>query len=130
MAPRHPMLDRAFGLAEAGRVTEGMKIIERLAGLGEPEALFTLADLYWRGGPVAQDFARGRTLFRRASDAGHPMALRAYTNLLANGIAGPADWAAAIRRLRAEAQGDVRRAQMLALIETMAPGVVQVPRRR
>ena len=113
------MLTHAFGLAEAGREAEAMTIIERLAGLGEPEALFTLADLHWRGGPVKQDFARGRTLFRRASDAGHPMALRAYTNLLANGIAGPADWPAAMLRLRVEAQGDSRRAQMLALIEAM-----------
>ena len=119
MQPRDPKLAHAFDLAEAGRTAEAMTIIERLAGLGEPEALFTLADIHWRGGPVPQDFARGRTLFRRASDAGHPMALRAYTNLLANGIAGPADWPAAMRRLRAEAQMDARRAQMLALIEKM-----------
>ena len=119
MQTRHPMLIQAFALAEAGRMAEGIAIIERLAGLGEAEALFTLADLHWRGGPVAQDFARGRTLLHRASDAGHPIALRAYTNLLASGIAGPANWSAAIRRLRAEALGDVRRAQMLTLIETM-----------
>lgn len=113
------MLANAFALAQAGRVSEAMPIIERLAAQGDSEALFTLADAHWRGGPVPQDYARGRTLFGRASDAGHPMALRAYTNLLANGIAGAADWPAAMRRLRDEARGDTRRAQMLSLIEAM-----------
>jgi prolyl 4-hydroxylase len=119
MQTRHPMLTQAFALAETGRETEAMTIIERLAAQGEPEALFTLADLHWRGGPVPQDFARGRMLFGKASDAGHPMALRAYTNLLASGIAGVADWPGAMRRLRVEARGDMRRAHMLALIEAM-----------
>ena len=119
MQSRHPDLAHAFSLAQAGREAEAMAIIERLAALGEPEALFTLADAYWRGGPVPQDFARGRMLFGKASDAGHPMALRAYTNLLASGIAGAADWPGAMRRLREEARGDLRRAQMLSLIEAM-----------
>ncbi len=119
MQPQHPMLTQAFALAEAGRTAEGVAIIERLAGVGDPEALFALADLHWRGALLQQDFVRGRKLFGRASDAGHPMALRAYTNLLASGIAGPADWPTAIRRLRAEARIDARRAQMLALIEQM-----------
>jgi len=113
------MLTHAFKLSQAGRDAEAMAIIERLAAEGEPEALFTLADVHWRGGPVPQDFVRGRELFGKASDAGHPMALRAYTNLLANGIAGPADWPGAMRRLREEARGDTRRAQMLSLIEAM-----------
>jgi prolyl 4-hydroxylase len=114
------MLTHAFGLAEAGREAEAMAIIERLAGLGEPEALFALADVHWRGSDtVKQNFARGRTLFGRASEAGHPIALRAYTNLLANGIGGLAEWPAAIRRLGQEARLDTRRAQMLSLIEAM-----------
>jgi len=114
-----PMLAHAFALAQAGRLTEAIPIIERLASQGDPEALFALADAYWRGGPVRQDFAHARMLFGKASDAGHPIALRAYTNLLASGIAGPADWPGAMRRLRDEARGDTRRAQMLALIEAM-----------
>lgn len=135
MQPRHPMLAHAFAVAQAGREAEAMAIIERLAAQGEPEALFTLADLHWRGGPVKQDFARGRELFGRASDAGHPMALRAYTNLLASGIAGSADWQGAMRRLREEARSDTRRAQMLSLIEAMDldeqgdPGSVPAGRR-
>src|SRR3954468_12153246 len=119
MQQRHPQLAHAFAIAQAGRESEALAIIERLAAQKEPEALFTLADLHWRGGPVRQDFAKGRRLFGLAGDAGHPMALRAYTNLLASGIAAPADWPAAMRRLREEAQGDTRRAQMLSLIEAM-----------
>jgi prolyl 4-hydroxylase len=113
------MLTQAFALAKDGQPEEAMRIITELARRGEPEALFTLGDQYWRGGAVPQDHARGRELFRLASDAGHPMARRAYTNLLANGIAGPADWPAAMRRLREEAAGDTRRAQMASLIAAM-----------
>ncbi|HEY5711182.1 MAG TPA: 2OG-Fe(II) oxygenase [Allosphingosinicella sp.] len=119
MQPRHPMLAHAFSLARSGRVAEGMTILKRLAEEGEPEALFTLAETIWVGGPVPQDFAAGRDLFRRASEAGHAQAARAFTNLLASGIAGPRDWPAALARLREEAKTDPARARMLALIERM-----------
>jgi prolyl 4-hydroxylase len=55
-----------------------------------------------------------------AAAAGNPVALRACTNLLASGIAGPRDWAGALRRLAEEARSDSRRAQMLSLIAAMA----------
>lgn len=115
----HPMLAEAFALSGVGRNDEAVALIERLAGQGHPDGLFTLADLYWRGAAVQCDYAKGRALFRRAADAGHPIALRAYTNLLASGIAGERNWPTAIERLRAEARIDTRRAQMLALIEAM-----------
>lgn len=115
----HPMLAQAFALSAAGRDAEALLIVNQLAAQGDPDALFTLADAHWRGSGVKQDFGRGRTLFWQASLAGHPMAVRAYTNLLANGIAGPADWPRAVGRLREEARSDTRRAQMLALIEAM-----------
>jgi prolyl 4-hydroxylase len=116
---RHPMLVQAFALAEAGRDAEAIGIIEGLARQGEPESLFTLGDAHWRGASLPQNLAQGRELFRLASDGGHPVALRAYTNLLASGIAGPRDWNGAIQRLREEAKIDSRRAQMLSLIEAM-----------
>jgi len=120
MDPANPVLAHAIAIAQAGREAEAIRIIEGLAALGEKEAIFTLADLNWRGSSeVPQNFARARMLFGRASDAGHPVALRAYTNLLASGIAGPADWPAAMRRLREEARYDTRRAHMLSLIEAM-----------
>jgi prolyl 4-hydroxylase len=94
-------------------------IIRRLAASGHAEALFTLADMYWRGDGIEQHYGKGRELIRRASEAGHPVAIRAYTNLLASGLAGPRDWPAALARLAAEARGDSRREQMLALIAAM-----------
>jgi prolyl 4-hydroxylase len=119
MQARHKLIEEAFSLAEAGRDDEARQILTRLAGEGHGEALFLLGDLYWRGAGVEHDFRRGRELFRQASDRGFPMAVRAYTNLLASGIAGPGDWSAAMGRLRKEAEGDALRALMLSLIEAM-----------
>lgn len=113
------MLTQAFALSAAGREAEAVALIEQLAAQRHPEALFLLGDIYWRGQLAPKDMVRGRDFFRQASDAGHPAALRAYTNLLGNGAAGPRDWSACIARLRAEARIDTRRAHMLALIEAM-----------
>lgn len=118
--PIHPELARAFALSAEGRNDEALPIVRALADSGDAEAIFTLGDLHWRGQLVEEDHALGRSLFARASEAGHPVAARAYTNLLATGIAGPRDWPGALVRLRDEARGDARRAQMLALIGTMA----------
>jgi prolyl 4-hydroxylase len=119
MLPGSPLIDQVKALAAAGRHAEGRQLLTRLAGEGDGEALFMLGDMYWRGSEVEQDYRRGRELFRQSSDRGFPMAVRAYTNLLANGVAGTRDWMGAIRRLRQEAQGDYLRALMLSLIETM-----------
>ena len=100
MASQSPQLAHAFALSAAGREEEAMALIRELAAQGDPDALFTLADAHWRGGPVPQDFARGRELFERASNAGHAVAIRAFTNLLASGVVGPADGPRAIGRLR------------------------------
>jgi prolyl 4-hydroxylase len=115
-----PTFAQAVELSQAGREDEAQALVEQLAEAGDPDGLFTLADLHWSGAPgIPEDHARGRALFERASDAGHPMAIRAATNLLASGIVGRRDWPGAIARLRVEAKEDVRRAQMLALIEAM-----------
>lgn len=115
----HPELARAFALSEQGRNDEAVAIIRDLAGRGDAEAMFVLADMHWRDEGDAGNLALGREWFRRASEAGHPIARRAYTNLLANGVAGPRDWSQAMARLREEARGDARRGDMLALIEAM-----------
>ncbi len=116
---RDPTLAQAIALAQAGRVAEGIALLERLAATGEPEALFLLAEIVWVGGPLPQDLARGRELFRRGSEAGQPKAHMAYTNLLASGVAGARDWPAALARLRVEARADAGRALALARIEAM-----------
>src|SRR3954447_15573183 len=84
----HPMLAQAFALSQAGRDAEALLILNQLAAQGDPDGLFTLADVHWRGQVVPRNAARAMELFGRAADAGNSMAVRAYTNLLANGSAG------------------------------------------
>jgi prolyl 4-hydroxylase len=120
MSSLHPMLARVFELSTAGRNEEALLILNQLAAEGEPDALWVLGDLHWRGFLVPRDMPRGRELIRRAAESGHPIATRAYTNLLASGIGGVRDWQGALARLAQEARGDSRRARMLALVGRMA----------
>lgn len=110
---------QAMNLAGAGRTEEAVHLIRQVAEEGHPDALFTLADCYWRGAGVAQDLARGRELFGAASAAGQPMAIRAYTNLLSSGIGGERKWPEALARLEQESRGDALRARMLGVIRAM-----------
>lgn len=117
---RHPELARAVALSQQGRNPEAALIINRLAGEGEPGALAMLAEMKWRGGMVPQDLAGARDLFRRAGEAGHPIAGQFYTNLLANGVAGARNWPQALRRLGDEARRDPRRKAALEVVKAMA----------
>lgn len=119
MTPRHPLLDRAVALSEMGRNPEAILIINQLAAQQDPDALWTLAELRWRGGMIPQDTGLARTLYERAGERGHQEAGFAFTNLLASGIAGPRDWPRALQRLRQEARRDARRRQMLQLLGRM-----------
>ena len=114
------MLQQAVQLSMAGRNPEAVLIVTQLAGQNQPQALAMLAEMKWRGGMVPQDPPAARELYRRASDLGHREAAAITTNLMANGVAGPRDWQAALARLRAEARSDARRKQTLALIDKMA----------
>jgi prolyl 4-hydroxylase len=115
----YPPLTEAFALFQADRATEARAIVEHHARAGDPDALFTLADMYWKGAGVEQDVRRGRELFGEAADVEQPMAIRAYTNLLASGIGGTRDWARALARLENEGRADGLRARMLAVIRAM-----------
>ena len=117
--PQHPLLAQAFALSTAGRNPEAILIINQLAGQNEPGALFTLAEMKWRGGMVTQDLPQARDLYRRAGEAGHKTGAAYYINLLASGTAGPRDWAGALERLGKEAKGDPRRREMLSIIKAM-----------
>lgn len=119
MTTRHPLLEQAIAMASAGRKAECLALTEQAAAAGDPEGLVWLGEVYWVGGPKPQDFPRGRDLFRRAAEAGHPVARFHYTNLLGSGIAGSRDWSAALRRLNEEARHDPQRAQAKALLERM-----------
>ena len=117
----HPELAKAMRLASTGRDADAVAMIDRLAKTGHPEALFIMADMYWRGGGlVPHDVFRGRKLFAAAAAAGNPKAAPIATNLLASGIAGSRDWVKAVRDLRDEARRAPERAAAIELIDRMA----------
>jgi len=94
-------------------------LLNRLAGAGHPDALFTLA--MWRldGRFMPIDLAQARDLFRRSGEAGRTDAARIHVNLLASGTGGDADWAGALARLRKLARRDAAAKAQLAIIDKM-----------
>jgi prolyl 4-hydroxylase len=118
--PLHPMLQQAIQLSVAGRNAEAVLIVTQLAGQNNPQALAMLAEMKWRGGMVPQDPRAARELWRRAGELGHAQAAEITTNLMANGVAGPRYWSAALTRLRAEARRSDMRKRALALLDKMA----------
>jgi prolyl 4-hydroxylase len=68
---------------------------------------------------LPQDLTRGRELFQRSAQLGHPMGTRAWTNLLATGIGGERNWQEALRRLDYEGQSDLLRRRMRDVIQQM-----------
>lgn len=117
--PRHPMLNQAIALSNAGRNAEAVQLIRQVASIGDPEALGALAEMTWRGGLVEQDPLGARLLFEQAAARGHAKSALVVTNLLASGVAGQHDWAQAISRTRAEAELLPARRRTLELIEAM-----------
>lgn len=113
------MFAEGLALAEAGRTREAIAAIAEAAQGGSADAAFTLGDLHWRGVGMEQDFSRGRELFSRSSELGHPMGIRATTNLLATGIGGERDWPESLRRLQQEARSDLLRRRMFEVIAAM-----------
>lgn len=118
--PLHPMLQQAVQLSVGGRNAEAMLIITQLVSQQQPQAMAMLAELRWRGGMVAQDPAAARDLWRRAAELGHVQSGEITTNLMANGVAGPRNWPAALERLRSEARRSDARKRALQLIEKMS----------
>lgn len=117
--PRHPMLNQAIALSNAGRNAEAVQLIRQVAATGDPEALGVLAEMTWRGGLVEQDPTQARKLFDQAGRRGNANAELIVTNLLASGVAGKQDWIQALDRLRSEARQLPSRRKALNLIEAM-----------
>ena len=101
--PRHPLLNQAIALSNAGRNAEAVALLRQVASTGDPEALGVLAEATWRGGLVEQDPVRSRILFEQAAARGNGKAAMIVTNLMASGVAGKRDWQGAMTRLRQEA---------------------------
>lgn len=112
-------MQEAHTLALQGREAEAIALIDRGVADCNPFAFFMLADWRLRGVLGPRDPAEARDLFRRAGEAGMPTANLFYTNLLASGVGGEADWPAALDRLRREAAVDARRQATLRLVEQM-----------
>lgn len=117
--PRHPMLNQAVALSNAGRNAEAAQLVRQVAATGDPEALGVLAEMTWRGGLVAQDPRQARKLFEQAAARGNGSSNIVVTNLLASGVAGKQDWGEALDRLRTEARQLPARRKALELIEAM-----------
>ena len=117
--PRHPLLNQAIALSNAGRNAEAVQLLRQVASTGDPEALGVLAEATWRGGLVEQDPKGARILFERAAAAGNGKAALIVTNLLASGVAGVRNWSQSVSRLRAEAKAHPARKRALDLIEAM-----------
>ena len=118
--PLDPMLQQAVRLSVGGRNAEAMLIVSRLVAERHPQAMAMLAEMKWRGGMVPQDPIAARDLWRQAAALGHGQSGAITTNLMANGVAGPRDWPAALDRLRKEARRDPARKAALQLVERMA----------
>lgn len=119
MRETSPTLARVQALWTAGRSAEAILFVNEMAAQSDPAALALLAEMTWRGGIVRQDPVQARDLFRRAGEAGHLGSACAYTNLLANGVAGKRNWTAALKRLRKEAALLPPRRRMLQILEKM-----------
>ncbi len=115
----HPSLAKSKQAALAGRNQEAVELIREAAGAADPDALFMLAEITWRGGLVQQDSQGGRALYEQAAQAGHSTAGIYFTNLLASGIAGKRDWPAAVARLEVEAAHNAARRTALSLLRAM-----------
>ena len=121
MAVHDPRVASALQAFQGGRKPEGLLALNRLMADGVGEAARIMGELRW-GGQHDPDPAAGRALFERAAALGDPTAAHYVTNLLASGIAGPRDWAAALKRLEGEAKGDPARRAALELIGRMKLG--------
>ena len=111
-------LEDALRLIGAGDA-RGVEMVQRIASSGDPNGLFTLAELSLTGTMVAQDPVRGRQLLEHAAAYGHAQANILVTNLLASGVAGKRNWPAALERLSAEARVIAGRSAAAELIGRM-----------
>ena len=93
--------------------------LEEAARDGNRDAAFLLAGWHLSGQLLPRDLGRARTFYERAAELGHDQARMIALSWLAGGTGGPADWPAAIGRLRRLA-GTSRQAETeTALIEKM-----------
>ncbi|HEX9965982.1 MAG TPA: 2OG-Fe(II) oxygenase [Allosphingosinicella sp.] len=84
------------------------------------QTLFEAATARLRGDGGRRDLAAARELFRQSAGTGRVDAAVIYANLLAAGVGGPREWAAALRLLEALAQASPRSRRELERLKAMA----------
>jgi prolyl 4-hydroxylase len=96
------------------------------------QKLFEAAAARLRGDGGRRDLAAARELFRQSAGTGRVDAAAIYANLLAAGVGGPREWAAALRLLEALAPANPRSRRELERLRAMALTAdgdpVEVPR--
>ncbi|WOK37012.1 2OG-Fe(II) oxygenase [Sphingomonas sp. C3-2] len=113
------MGERASALAAHGMVRDALKLLERGALAGDPDACFTIGLWCLAGTHVHRDLTAARNWFGKAGQYGHPLGRTVHTAFLANGTGGARQWAQAIGQLRVDARQDSAAARQLALIGQM-----------
>ena len=114
-----PQIAQAFSLVAAGRATEAVRLLERLAMTVDGAARYQLAEWRREGEIVPRDFAMARDLYRLAGQAGIIEGIRRYTAFLAAGAGGPRDWAQSLVILGELARIDPPAARQLSLVRGM-----------
>lgn len=110
---------RAMTLAQSGEAGDGLKLLRD--GQSQAEADAFLLEGLWllEGRFLPRDFAAGRQALALAAELGHVGAARSLAGLIACGVGGDADWAAAIALLSDWRHRDAIAARQLDLIEGM-----------
>lgn len=70
--------ERVIALLENGQVAEGVDLATQSANSGDPEGMFILAQMYYRGVGLTQDAEMAVQWYKRAADAGDPEAMYEY----------------------------------------------------
>jgi len=112
-------IDSAFDLVRAGRASEAVFELESAASAGDAPSAIELGIWFLEGKHVPRDLRRSREAFRRAAELGNASAEQVFTSFMAIGVGASADWAGALRRLRAFARVDSAAAEQLALLDRM-----------
>jgi prolyl 4-hydroxylase len=113
------LIAEAEQMLRSGQAQDAMNLLGTAASKGDPDALFTLAELCLVGQVVHRDLPLARDLFRRAAEAGSPEGAAVYRAFVANGTGASPDWPKAIELLETAAATDPGAAMELALIADM-----------